>query len=166
MYTLVYKSDILLDMQKGLIVLIEVSRDLDFSDIVIGPFDDELIEQRGIYAISEDRDSISEFEVEVDKRFKDEGLQLRKLFEELEEDLAYETEEEDEAEDLLGDETEDISCLICKHFGKDVDEKGVAACRAFPKEIPADILTGNWLHNRSFPGQESEILFDLDTAEI
>lgn len=46
-----------------------------------------------------------------------------------------------------------IRCIICKHYR--LEQK----CKAFPKKIPIEILTGKNDHSKPFPG-DNGILFE------
>ena len=53
---------------------------------------------------------------------------------------------------------ETILCSSCKNFNKeDVLEK--VSCKAFSL-IPEDILKGNFKHDKPFPGQGNNIIFE------
>ena len=47
-----------------------------------------------------------------------------------------------------------ISCLYCKHLGKN------KLCKAFPEGIPEEILTGKNNHSKPLPKQDNEIVFE------
>ena len=51
-----------------------------------------------------------------------------------------------------------IACNSCKHFWR--DKKGFT-CKAFPDDIPHEILMGSNMHTKQFDGQENDIVYEL-----
>jgi len=47
-----------------------------------------------------------------------------------------------------------IQCELCRNSNNN------GTCKAFPEQIPMEILTGAYNHVNLFPGQENDILFD------
>jgi len=45
-------------------------------------------------------------------------------------------------------------CLRCKHYIFDIK------CKAFPKKIPDEIITGMFKHDKKYKGQKNNILFE------
>ena len=50
-----------------------------------------------------------------------------------------------------------ISCNSCKHYWR--DKKGFT-CKAFPDDIPHEILMGRNMHTKQFDGQENDIVYE------
>jgi hypothetical protein len=54
--------------------------------------------------------------------------------------------------------TEDLKlCDICKHYNGD----DTGTCKAFPEEIPSDIISCEFLHFEKHPDQADDTTFDL-----
>lgn len=62
-----------------------------------------------------------------------------------------------------------LKCQKCKHLfedlievkvGVNIESDWLSACKAFPKGIPDDIMDGEFIHTRKFPGQPNETLFE------
>jgi len=49
-----------------------------------------------------------------------------------------------------------IQCGLCKYLILD----GKQRCKAFPKKIPDDILTGKFKHVKKHPDQDNDIVFE------
>jgi hypothetical protein len=45
-------------------------------------------------------------------------------------------------------------CISCKYY------EGAFFCKAFPKEIPQQILTGENDHTKPLPNQKNDIVFE------
>ena len=50
-----------------------------------------------------------------------------------------------------------IACNSCKHFWRD---KKRFTCKAFPDDIPHEILMGSNMHTKQFDGQENDIVYE------
>jgi hypothetical protein len=48
-------------------------------------------------------------------------------------------------------------CRFCLHLH---NLMGKLTCNAFPEVIPPEIASGGVIHNKPFPGQESDLTFD------
>lgn len=53
---------------------------------------------------------------------------------------------------------EDKSCLACVHL----DREKFGTCEAFPDGVPFAINSGEFSHNRVYPGQENDIVFEKE----
>ncbi|MBL7086448.1 MAG: cytoplasmic protein [Candidatus Cloacimonetes bacterium] len=47
-----------------------------------------------------------------------------------------------------------IQCPVCKHYTADLK------CKAFPDEIPEEILIGEFDHTKKHPEQDNDIVFE------
>jgi hypothetical protein len=52
-------------------------------------------------------------------------------------------------------------CTECKH--RDRENLAEMVCKAFPEEIPDEILLGENDHSKRFDGQEGNFVFEQDT---
>jgi hypothetical protein len=46
-----------------------------------------------------------------------------------------------------------VNCANCRHYGSN----GLATCAVFPAGIPLPILSGDFLHDRPFPGDKGRL---------
>lgn len=52
-----------------------------------------------------------------------------------------------------------LQCTGCRHLVSD-KEGLVYLCEAFPKGIPAEIISGRFIHTKLYPGQKNEVMFE------
>ena len=53
----------------------------------------------------------------------------------------------------IAEEEMHFQCLDCSHYSK------ANLCKAFPKGIPSDILTNDFMHDRKHTKQKNDIVF-------